>query len=457
MKKPTLNPVFLKELRQLVRSRVVGWGLLVYPIVLFIATALCVAAERGHGSRLEFDLGSGHGIPPCIATGIILGIAICVLLPVYAAIKTTLETVNNRMGLEFITNLTPSEIISGKMYAAGLLMVVATAVSLPFFTLAYLLRGVMLSVVLAVPIALIFLGLATLALGMLVACQRRAVALRIVEIVVLILFGPVIYAAAGIVMLLLHELSGRSGTDPMEIARTVAYVFSGLVTAILICRAVAASMLAPPFLDASRPVRKTELVLFVLTAPLMFFNVEPWPFGWITLASLIGIRATCRPFAHPRSVAATAPRSFFGRLGGFLLSGSYASGLLFSIILAFIAWIPSLASDESGFWKVGLLYLQTVPVFVLTSAFALRSDTKRAHTAAFIIALVYCVFAQFMPMFREFDIISRKTCENFYGCLVSVGDMDGTGYVIIGGMSFILLAVTLSTAIAAFHRYRRTK
>ena len=40
----SLNPVALKELRQLVRARLVTFALVVYPLILFAATALTVSS-----------------------------------------------------------------------------------------------------------------------------------------------------------------------------------------------------------------------------------------------------------------------------------------------------------------------------------------------------------------------------------------------------------------------------
>lgn len=460
MKKPALNPVFLKELRQLVRSRAIIWMMLLYPIALFVVCALVIASNRSAKSAAELALSTGYGTGTCVATAIILGLVICVMLPVYSSIKMTLETVKNRMGLEFITGLSPRQIVTGKMSATALLMLVTLTVSLPFFILSYLLRGITLGVVLLVPTILFAGGLATLSLGTLIASQRRPVSLRITEIVIVLLLGPGIYFCTSMVLLVITSLGGgHSSAVPTtsDILETLTIIALGLFSLVLICRAVSASMLSPPFVDAIRPVRTTELVLFLLTTTVWFFDIRPWCLAWTAVAAIIGVRATTFPLALPRSVAVNAPRSFVGRLLSFPLTGAYAPGLLFSFLLAGVASLPGVLSGDDSIWMTPLLYLFVVPVFAIPSLFSLRSDTKKAHHIAFVITLGVFVILQFTPLLHAWGILSEQASRSCYGAipLLISDNLNSTGATLAFVAGVLLLLIIITTTAYTFGKYRR--
>ena len=72
--KPGINPVALKELRQLVRSRLILWGMVALPIILLAAMALVLSVQTRDLSPTEIALGKGFGEGTLIAVSIITGI-----------------------------------------------------------------------------------------------------------------------------------------------------------------------------------------------------------------------------------------------------------------------------------------------------------------------------------------------------------------------------------------------
>ena len=109
MKNPfSLNPVALRELRQLVRSRVITWSFALYPAILFGFTMLAVATAMGKRSAEDIAFGSGIGEGPFTMVTVITGIVACLGIPFYAAMKAILATNRTGPGLEFTTTLTPS-------------------------------------------------------------------------------------------------------------------------------------------------------------------------------------------------------------------------------------------------------------------------------------------------------------------------------------------------------------
>ena len=98
-----INPVTLKELRQLVRSRLILWGMAVLPILLLVTTAIVLSSEMHDMSPMEVTYGKGLGGGPLIAVAVITGIVTCGLIPLFTSIKTAIETSKTSLGLEFTT------------------------------------------------------------------------------------------------------------------------------------------------------------------------------------------------------------------------------------------------------------------------------------------------------------------------------------------------------------------
>ena len=193
-----VNPVTLKELRQLVRSRIILWSMFLFPVALLVVNALVVSASLPQATpdkdaaTLAYEtLMATAGPGVLVATTVLLGIVTAVVIPLMTGVRLTLETGRARMDLQFVTALTAQDIVNGKLMAAFLVSLTFTALALPFLTLAYLLRGIELATVgwtaLAVVAASAFMSAVTAAVGAL----RMPIGLRMA-----FLFGG--YAAFGI-------------------------------------------------------------------------------------------------------------------------------------------------------------------------------------------------------------------------------------------------------------------
>ena len=186
-----INPVTLKELRQLVRSRLILWGMAVLPIVLLVTTAIVLSSEMHDMSPMEVTYGKGLGGGPLIAVAVITGIVTCGLIPLFTSIKTAIETSKTNLGLEFTTALTPAQIATGKITAAAIISAIAVALAMPFFVLSYLMRGVELVSTVVVPLELFVAGVVMSSLGLLPACSRRSIAMKIILLVALYTVLPI--------------------------------------------------------------------------------------------------------------------------------------------------------------------------------------------------------------------------------------------------------------------------
>ncbi len=135
-----LNPIIVKELRQVVRGRFF-WGVLILFLIFQCLVLSFSIAEKGMTSRhvgaeaLEFLFG-------------ILFFASYVLIPVFNGMKFAKEQTEGTDELLFITTITPEKIIMGK-FAAGMvfILLIFSAFS-PFMFMTFFLSGVDLSMTL---------------------------------------------------------------------------------------------------------------------------------------------------------------------------------------------------------------------------------------------------------------------------------------------------------------------
>jgi len=331
---PRINPVTLKELRQLVRSRLILWGMVALPIVLILATGAVLLSEMHDISIQEAMYGKGLGEEPLIAVSIITSVVTCVLIPLFTSIKTAIETSKTDLGLEFTTALTPGQIVSGKITAAAVISAIAVAIAMPFFVLSYLMRGIDLSITVLIPVSLFVSSVSVTAIGLLPACSRRhsSIAMKVISLVGLYIFLPFFFssitAAIGI---------GRGVRGGGDFAASSLFVCYGLLSAIIValCRAQAAAMLAPPHTDYLRPLRITQLVVVGVSALLVFG--PPWCAAWYIGAGIILLHAAFYPVPITRGAVAhimPRPKALWPIL--FPLATGSVPSMVFALLIAVV-------------------------------------------------------------------------------------------------------------------------
>jgi len=131
-----MNPVLLKELRQAMRSRALAVSVTGMTAVQFLAVSFFIV-------RREFLVrgDSALGVPVFEALIMILTVVTLFLVPLYIGARLAMERRESDLDLMFITSLPPQKIISGKLLAGAFVTVLLFSVSIPFMTLANLLRG----------------------------------------------------------------------------------------------------------------------------------------------------------------------------------------------------------------------------------------------------------------------------------------------------------------------------
>ena len=142
-----LNPVLVKEVRQVARGRAFfGWFL----VIGVIGAAFAIIAATSHENVNAIDGGEIIGIYfACLA------FVALVIVPLSAYFSLTQEAEDQTLDLVTITSLSPASLYRGKLASSIVLGLAFTSTILPFMAFCYLLRGIDL-------LTILFLAFSTL-------------------------------------------------------------------------------------------------------------------------------------------------------------------------------------------------------------------------------------------------------------------------------------------------------
>ena len=454
---PRINPVTLKELRQLVRSHLILWGMVALPIVLILATGAVLLSEMHDISIQEAMYGKGLGEEPLIAVSIITGVVTCVLIPLFTSIKTAIETSKTDLGLEFTTALTPGQIVSGKITAAAVISAIAVAIAMPFFVLSYLMRGIDLSITVLIPVLLFVSSVSLTAVGLLPACsRRRSIAMKVISLVVLYIFLPFFFSSITAAIGIGRAIRGGDG-----FAASSVFVFYVLLSAIIValCRAQAAAMLAPPHTDYLRPLRITQLVVIGVSALLVFG--PPWCAAWYIGAGIILLHAAFYPVPITRgAVAHIMPRSKALWPILFPLATGSVPSMVFGVLIAVVVssalavFYPNLPGDMTKFFFVAM---ECGGVVVIAGSIArmIIAVHPRMANALGKIAFAYIGIVNALSALAAAEVLDKNLVYSLPCCVAGIDRFDtlhgGLAPVIAMGAVMLLLCA----AGKDFNRFRR--
>ena len=453
---PRINPVTLKELRQLVRSRLIIWGMVALPIVLILATGAVLLSEMHDISIQEAMYGKGLGEEPLIAVSIITGVVTCVLIPLFTSIKTAIETSKTDLGLEFTTALTPGQIVSGKITAAAVISAIAVAIAMPFFVLSYLMRGIDLSITVLIPVLLFVSSVSLTAVGLLPACsRRRSIAMKVISLVVLYIFLPFFFSSITAAIGIGRAIRGGDG-----FAASSVFVFYVLLSAIIValCRAQAAAMLAPPHTDYLRPLRITQLVVIGISTLLV--SGPPWCAAWCIGAGIILLHAAFYPVPITRGAVAHMPRSKALWPILFPLATGSVPSMVFALLIAVAAssalavFYPNLPGDIT---KIFFVAMECGGVVVIAGSIArmIIAVHPRMANALGKIAFAYIGIVNALSALAAAEVLDKNLVYSLPCCVAGIDKFD----TLHGGLApVIALAAVMLLLCAAgkdFNRFRR--
>lgn len=131
------NPVWVRDLRQAARSRIVPGLLVLLTFGFYAMSAVVITIGRRDG------LENSHiGQPMFEAVSLLLLCVSFIFIPIYCFCRTFAERMDTYADLFYITSMTPKQIMTGKSLSVFHLVLLFYSTSLPFVFMSYLLRGV---------------------------------------------------------------------------------------------------------------------------------------------------------------------------------------------------------------------------------------------------------------------------------------------------------------------------
>lgn len=334
-----LNPILVKEARQALKSR---QFLATFTLVLLCAWGWSLIGVALAGPSVRYTA-QGHTI--FLGYFLILGAALWVIIPFSAFRSLAQERDDRTFELLAITNLTPRQIVGGKLATALLQMVVYLSALAPCLAFTYLLRGIdVLTIVLLIAYAVVGCVLLSL-VGLLLAAVVRA---RTGQVAISLVFVAGLVWLFGFAALMAVSMAKDLRPDDPSFWHVQLMVLCVLAGYGVLCFQAAASRLMGPAGNRSTALR------------------------WAVVA-VQGVLAGC--FLAP--MALNSSLNDPGLLGGFL----FLSAIHWYLAGVFLAGEPQIASlrlrrslPQSGLGRIALTWFNPGPgtgyAFVLLGALA---------------------------------------------------------------------------------------
>lgn len=472
-----LNPVTLKELRQHVRSKLILWALILYPIALLVLSGCILSAELNSASSHSADpalkaydqLMVTAG--PSLRTGTLslFGFLSILVIPFFTGLRLARESSRGRMDLQFTTALTAQDVVSGKLMAALLTTLTFGALSLPFLTLAYLMRGLDLGYTVLGVLGVIAAALVSSAVAVFLGSLRMTVGRRIALLVLAyLMFG--FYALVGTVVAV-ADLGGKHSTSAPLWAIMLMATFV-VLSLVALARAWAASNLMPEYTDHQRALRKLELVLVGVTLLVALVggavtDNDDFAAVAVVIAVALIVNSAWSLFLPPgvtRVVAAHAPRGLLRRLLSFPFATTAASGAVFSLALLLVSLAVAvltlcLTGDADD---IGNVHSALVSIFgevmLVASLLAMAFRACRVKRSLYaqgpvIVGVIFAVL-QAASILEATNVIAEA--DFCFGYFAGVGNMRSHAYHLVYGLLglFVYLPFLALETKRSFAAYR---
>jgi hypothetical protein len=132
-----LNPLLVREVRQSLRGRIFSGAIVLTSLISAIVLICGILAITAGRSRSD-----GNGLEIFSVLYYLLWGLCCVLLPMSAATRFRAERGSGEFELFLITGISARQVVSGKLQAALVQVLLALSVAAPFLMICYLLRGI---------------------------------------------------------------------------------------------------------------------------------------------------------------------------------------------------------------------------------------------------------------------------------------------------------------------------
>jgi len=368
-----LNPIVIKELRQGVRSWTVTGMLLLFLIVLFIASLGFLVTQS-----FEVDVNLGLGASMFSTFMVILAGASLFFIPFCLGGRVAAERQENNADLLYISTLSPARIIWGKFLCGAYIALLFFSACMPFMAFTNLLRGVDLPTVFFL---LFFLFVAVCAANMIAIFLACIPATRPFKILFALAgFFSSFWVVIPLVMLSLQMM--RSGVGAMMADRNFwigAGTAFGIGTALAgLFFVLSVALISPPSANRALPTRLYITIFWLLGGLLalgwvahrgdaQLLQLWTYPtFALMMLALLVTI-SNSDPISPRVRRSIPAPR--IKRIFAFIFFNGAAGGLIWVGLILAATYFASVTIADS-FPMFAPVSTETEIWFPVTAAYA---------------------------------------------------------------------------------------
>ena len=396
----SLNPVFIKEMRQYFQNRrmIIFMGLLLvaqFVVTLFFSSAMTFDADGDEGEVFFLLI---------IFAGAALSLLICAI---GAQQRFAEERSDKELNYAMLTTLKPTSIILGKLEGAMVMILCIFSMLLPFLTAAYFMRGLSAASLLLTLYLFPILVLYTLA-----GIFAGAFGQKWITVLFFVALGNSLFGIVPFAFVIAEDLMDSGALDPEDwIGLLVEYEVAFLAGVLLFLLSLA--VVSPPKSNRLLPAKVYLFVLPFLSLLLMlpFYLVygptdfPPDAIYFIEFAfcffsaAVFGIIAVFETPTNSIRVYMKCPRNFIGRAMHFLFSSGFSGSVILAfLILAIpVALYPfgKLSGDEPsrlcGFLCILVTFLGEV---VLSLILSWRT---RLPLPAWLWAILFVVIGNILP------------------------------------------------------------
>lgn len=328
-----LNPILVKEARQTLKSRqfIVTFTLLLLAAWGWTAVAIALMMPR------IYYVPSGQ--PLLIGYYLVLAVPMLLVVPLAAHRSLATEVDDGTLDLLSVTNLSPLQIITGKLASAGLQMMLYFVALAPCVAFSYVLRGVdLMTIGVLLGATGIVATLLTVAGLFLAALPSGRGGQFVMMVVMLILVTIAEFTFGGTAIGMIIEGVGESSGE-LIFGIAASLLFTATVSAILLI--AAAVQLSPPSENRSTPLRRALLVHQTLMIGCLAYLILALEGNWEFVlpclyyaaifwggigALMVGESGVLTP-----RVRRGLPATFIGRALAVWLTPGPGTGLVFSV------------------------------------------------------------------------------------------------------------------------------
>lgn len=443
-----INPIVIKELRQAVQSRFLIFSLMALFILEIVGLTMFVIFQDTTSSYSDSEsLQAGRGT--FLALQYIL-MAVCLLfLPINAAVRLAAERSDENTDLMYITTLSPSKIIIGKMVAALVIALMIFSACLPYMVFTYFLKGIDLPVIVLVVIIDFLVVVAAVQLCVfLAAVSRSRIVKGFLSLVGLAFLISVYGYTVGGTTVMVYEMPS-SFIRQREFWLVVLGSAMTLLVYLGLLFTWSVAVISPPSSNRTLGTRIFVFAVIVLTggvagywsyqeslfsgaAPFVLIPLIIWYWCVTTLLGFTLLMAFHERESWGPRIARTIPKNILLRIPAFLFYNGSAGGVFYSCLLlcactvGLLAWqqyvLGSSIVPTSRYEPTLELFIRPASIIFLylyaygmTAVFVRRTLLRRIP-AVFTWAIILFLLVIFCltPLFISYAIYTIDRSTGFY-------------------------------------------